>query len=72
MGQMICVAGDKLTSAQCPRASPSPQREHSPILFTQHDQRPSAAASDMISFGASDDEMEDIRVMTKAVNELGL
>ncbi len=43
----------ELTPAQCPRASPSPQREHSPVLFTQHDQRPSAAASDMISFGVS-------------------
>ncbi len=32
----------ELTSAQCPRASPSPQRkrEHSPILFSQHDQHP--------------------------------
>ncbi len=45
----------ELTSAQCPRASPSPQREDSPVLFTQ----PSAAASDMISFGGSDDEMDD-------------
>ncbi len=100
----------ELTSAQCPRASPSPQREDSPILFTQPDRRPSAAASDMISFGGSDDEMDDslslaasdreelsgsvtdpallppsssrsarprtdeelVRVMTKAVNELGL
>ncbi len=100
----------ELTSAQCPHASPSPQREHSPVLFTQHDQRPSAAASDMILFGASDNEMDDslslaasdaeelsgsvtdpallpssasrnarlradeelIRVMTKAVNELGI
>ncbi len=43
----------EFTPAQCPRASPSPQREHSPVLFTQHDQRPTAAASDMISFGVS-------------------
>ncbi len=42
-----------------PAASPSPQRERSPVLFTQHDQRPSTAASDMISSGASDDEMDD-------------
>ncbi len=41
------------TSAQCPRVSPSP---HSPVLFTQQDQCPSAAASDMISFGGSDGE----------------
>ncbi len=46
----------ELTSAQCPRAS---QREHSPVLFTQHDQRPSAAASDMILFGVSDNELDD-------------
>ncbi len=44
----------KLKSAQCPHASPSPHREHSPVLFTQHE-----AESVMISFGASDDEMED-------------
>ncbi len=31
----------ELTSTQCPRASPSLQREHSPVLFTQHDQPPS-------------------------------
>ncbi len=33
----------KLTSAQCLHASPSPKREHSPVLFTQHDQCPSGA-----------------------------
>ncbi len=33
-------------------------REHSHVLFTQHDQRPSAV-SDMISFGASDGEIDD-------------
>ncbi len=49
----------ELMTAQCPRASPSPQREHSPVLFTQHDQRPSAAASDMILFGVSDNELDD-------------
>ncbi len=100
----------ELTSVQCLRVSQSPQREHSAVLFAQHDQRPSAAASYMILFGASDGEMDDslsqaaadaeelsgsvtdpallpssssrnarlraddelIRVMTKAVNELGL
>ncbi len=100
----------ELTSAQCPHASLSPQREDSPVLFTQPDQRPSAAASDMISFSASDDDMDDslslaasdaeelsgsvtdpallppsssrsarprtgdelVRVMSKAVGELGL
>ncbi len=49
----------ELTSAQCPCASPSPQRELSPILFTQHDQHPSAATNNMISFGASDGEIDD-------------
>ncbi len=49
----------ELTLAQCLRALPSPQREHSPVLFTQHDQRPSEAASDMISFGVSDNELDD-------------
>ncbi len=34
------------------------EREHSPVLFTQHNQRPSAV-SDMISFGASDGEIDD-------------
>ncbi len=47
----------ELTSAQCPRASPLPQREHLPVLFTQHD--PSAAANDMILFGVSDNELDD-------------
>ncbi len=49
----------ELTPAQCPRALQLPQRENSPVLFTQHDQRPSAAASDMISFGVSDNELDD-------------
>ncbi len=49
----------KLASAQCPRASPSQQREHLPALFTRHDQRSSAAASDRISFGVSDNELDD-------------
>ncbi len=100
----------ELTLAQCIRASPSPKREHSPVLFTQHDQRPFVAASNMISFGVSDNKLDDslsltasdaedlsgseidsallpssatrnarfradeelIRIMTKAVNELGL
>ncbi len=98
------------TSAQCPRALSSAQRVDSPVLFTQPEQRPSAVASDMISFGGSDDEMDDslslaatdgeelsgsvidpallppsssrsarprtdeelVRVMKRAVNELGL
>ncbi len=55
-----------LNSAQCPRASTSSQREHLPVLSTQHDQHLSAAASDMISFGVSDDKMDDsLSVATK-------
>ncbi len=49
----------ELTSAQCPHVSPSLQREHSSVLFTQHDQRSSAAASNMISFCESDGEIDD-------------
>ncbi len=63
----------KLTSAQCPHASPSLQREHSPVLFNQHDQRPSAAASDMIrDWPRPLAVICFMHVMTKAVNELGL
>ncbi|KAI2664125.1 ORF V: Enzymatic polyprotein [Labeo rohita] len=49
----------ELTSAQPPRASPSPQREGSPVLFTHPDLCPSAAASDLVSFGGSEDDMLD-------------
>ncbi|KAL0152267.1 hypothetical protein M9458_051990, partial [Cirrhinus mrigala] len=42
----------ELTSAQPPRASPSPQREGSPVLFTRPD-------LDMVSFGGSEDDMLD-------------
>ncbi|ROJ25262.1 hypothetical protein DPX16_20075 [Anabarilius grahami] len=46
----------ELTSAQCPRASPSPSRE----------QRPSADASDFVSFGGSDDELPNDSVSLAA------
>ncbi len=49
----------ELTPVQCQHASPSPQSEHSPVLFTQHDQHPSATVSDMILFGVSDNELDD-------------
>ncbi len=49
----------ELTSAQIPRASLSPHREVSPVLFSKPDQRPSASASDLVSFGGSDDELAD-------------
>ncbi len=56
-----CPAESELTSAQIPRASLSPHREVSPILFSQPDQRPSASASDLVSFGGSDEELADDR-----------
>ncbi len=49
----------ELTPAQIPRASLSPHREMSPVLFIQPDQRPSASVSDLVSFGGSDDELAD-------------
>ncbi len=49
----------KLTPAQILRASLSPHREISPVLFFQPDQRPSASVSDLVSFGGSDDELAD-------------
>ncbi len=49
----------ELTLAQIPRASLSPHREMSPVLFIQPDQRPSVSVSDLVSFGGSDDELAD-------------
>lgn len=49
----------ELTPAQRPRASPSPMREPSPVLFSRPEQRPSAEASDLVSFGGSEDEPLD-------------
>ncbi len=49
----------ELTPAQIPRASLSPHREMSPVLFIQPDQRPSASVNDLVSFGGSDDELAD-------------
>ncbi len=57
-GKDLCTwwqASSRRLNARVPR---SRGREHSPVLFTQHDQRPSAM-SDMISFGASDGELND-------------
>ncbi|ROJ57633.1 hypothetical protein DPX16_23832 [Anabarilius grahami] len=56
----------ELTSAQCPRASPSPSREQSPVLFSRPEQRPSAVASNFVSFGGSDDELPDDSVSLAA------
>ncbi len=48
----------ELASAQYPCTSLS-QRGHSPVFFTQLDQRPSAPASDVISFSVSNNELDD-------------
>ncbi len=68
-GQRISALGDEwaypgftptyLTHSQ-PRTSLTPNREFSPVLFTRPDQHLSAAASDLVSFGGSNDsEMDD-------------
>ncbi len=49
----------ELTPAQIPRASLSPHREVSPILFSQPDQHLSASARNLVSFGGSDKELAD-------------
>ncbi|KAK9967878.1 hypothetical protein ABG768_002242, partial [Culter alburnus] len=49
----------ELTPAQRPPTSPSPVREPSPVLFARPEQRPSAEASDLVSFGGSEDEQPD-------------
>ncbi|ROL50723.1 hypothetical protein DPX16_14967 [Anabarilius grahami] len=49
----------ELTTAQVPCASLSTQREVSPVCFSRPDQRPSAIASDLVSFRGSDDELLD-------------
>ncbi len=53
------MAESKLKSAQSSRASLSPNREVSPVLFSQPDQHPSASASDLVLFGGSDEEQND-------------
>lgn len=49
----------KLTLAQCPRASLSPQRVDSPVLFIRDDQRPSSGSSRMVSFADSEGDCDD-------------
>ncbi|ROL54791.1 hypothetical protein DPX16_23237 [Anabarilius grahami] len=59
----------ELTSAQCPRAPPSPTEEQSPVTFSRPEQRPSADASDLVAFGASDEEPFDDSMSLAASNE---
>ncbi len=56
----------ELTPAQTPRTSLSAPREADPVFFSRADQRPSAAASDMVSFGGSEDEILDDSVSLAA------
>ncbi len=57
-GKDLCSRWQASSRRLNARVPHSRGREHSPVLFTQHDQRPSAM-SDMISFGASDGELND-------------
>ncbi|ROI16371.1 Cyclin-dependent kinase 10 [Anabarilius grahami] len=59
----------KLTSAQCPRAPPSPTGEQPPVTFSRPEQRPSADASDLVAFGASDEEPFDDSMSLAASDE---
>ncbi len=54
-----CLAESELRPAQTPRASLTPQRVVSPVLFSWPDQCPSASANDLVSFGRSDEELAD-------------
>ncbi|KAK2905507.1 hypothetical protein Q8A67_007306 [Cirrhinus molitorella] len=59
---------NELTPAQPLRASPSPHREASPVLFLCTDWYPSADASDLFSFSASKDEALDDSMSLAASN----
>ncbi len=56
----------ELTPAQTPRTSLSPPREADPVFFSRAEQHPSMAASDMVSFGGSEDEILDDSVSLAA------
>ncbi|ROL48579.1 hypothetical protein DPX16_12195, partial [Anabarilius grahami] len=58
----------ELMSAQVLRASLSPHREASPIHFSRPGQRPSAIASDLVSFGGSDEEPLDDSMFLAALD----
>ncbi len=62
----------ELTPAVPPRTALFLHREFSPVLFTRLDQHPSAALSDLDSFGGSDDgEMDDsLSLVASDVEEL--
>ncbi len=54
-----CPEMGELTSDQILRSSLSPSREADPVFYSRADQHPSTAASDMVSFGGSEDEILD-------------
>ncbi|KAF4099589.1 hypothetical protein G5714_019715 [Onychostoma macrolepis] len=56
----------ELTPAQTPHTSLSPTRAVLPVFFSRPDQCPSAAASDLVSFGGSEDEVLDNSVSLAA------
>ncbi len=49
------------------RTSLSPHRDISPVLFTRPDQHPSVTASDLVSFGGSDDVKPEPHSFQRAV-----
>ncbi|KAL0152981.1 hypothetical protein M9458_051713, partial [Cirrhinus mrigala] len=56
---VVSNAAPFLSCMQGPLACCRQSREGSPVLFTRPDLCPSAAASDMVSFGGSEDDMLD-------------
>ncbi len=56
----------ELTVTRTPRNSLSPTREANPVFFSRPDQRPSVAASDLVSFGGGKDEGLDDSVSLAA------
>lgn len=58
-----------LMLAQRPCPSLSPQRAESPVLFTLKDQRPSSAASGMITFGRSNNKLDSMSLAASESSE---
>lgn len=56
--------------ATSPRASLSPSQSPSPVLFTQADQRPSQRAAGLVSFGRSDEEVQNDDSLSVAASEV--
>ncbi|KAL0153035.1 hypothetical protein M9458_051634, partial [Cirrhinus mrigala] len=56
-GRSFSAGSGGVTSAQCPHAQLSPCPPVSPVCFTQDDQHPSFAASGLVSFVASEEDV---------------